>query len=59
MSHVVLELFYPKPIGDNFCCCNFLRFVFSLSLRWHLSRKTGEVLRMVDRGNTSINNLLR
>ena len=30
----------------------------SLSLRWHLGRKTGEVLRMVDRGNTSINSLL-
>jgi hypothetical protein len=34
-------------------------FIPSLSLRWHLGRKTGEVLRMVDRGNTSINNLLR
>ncbi|KAI0233623.1 ATP-binding cassette sub-family B member 6, mitochondrial [Lamellibrachia satsuma] len=30
----------------------------SLSLRWHLSRKTGEVLRVMDRGTTSINNLL-
>nr|CAB3219618.1 ATP-binding cassette sub-family B member 6, mitochondrial [Phallusia mammillata] len=30
----------------------------SLSLRWHLSRKTGEVLRSIDRGTTSINNLL-
>jgi len=30
----------------------------SLSLRWHLGRKTGEVLRVVDRGTTSVNNLL-
>lgn len=30
----------------------------SLSLRWHLSRKTGEVLRIMDRGTDSINNLL-
>jgi len=29
-----------------------------LSLRWHLGRKTGEVLRMVDRGTTSVNSLL-
>ena len=30
----------------------------SLSLRWHVSRKTGEVLRVVDRGTSSVNNLL-
>ncbi|XP_059174693.1 ATP-binding cassette sub-family B member 6-like isoform X2 [Physella acuta] len=30
----------------------------SLSLRWHLGRKTGEVLRVVDRGTNSINSLL-
>ncbi|XP_066929948.1 ATP-binding cassette sub-family B member 6-like [Clytia hemisphaerica] len=29
-----------------------------LSLRWHLGRKTGEVIRMVDRGSTSIESLL-
>lgn len=29
-----------------------------LSLRWHLSRKTGEVLRIMDRGKDSINGLL-
>ncbi|PAA64662.1 hypothetical protein BOX15_Mlig027497g1, partial [Macrostomum lignano] len=29
-----------------------------LSLRWHLSKKTGEVLRIVDRGVNSINQLL-
>ncbi|KAH9496236.1 ATP-binding cassette sub- B member 6, mitochondrial [Bulinus truncatus] len=29
-----------------------------LSLRWHLGRKTGEVLRVVDRGTNSINSLL-
>lgn len=31
----------------------------SLSLRWHLSRKTGDVLRSIDRGTSSINSLLR
>ncbi|XP_028597177.2 ATP-binding cassette sub-family B member 6 isoform X2 [Podarcis muralis] len=35
-----------------------LRHLHSLSLRWHLGRKTGEVLRSVDRGTSSINNLL-
>ena len=30
----------------------------SLSLRWHVSRKTGEVLRSIDRGTASINNIL-
>nr|XP_039256085.1 ATP-binding cassette sub-family B member 6, mitochondrial-like [Styela clava] len=30
----------------------------ALSLRWHLSRKTGEVLRSIDRGTQSINTLL-
>jgi ATP-binding cassette subfamily B (MDR/TAP) protein 6 len=29
-----------------------------LCLRWHLSRKTGEVLRVMDRGTTSVNGLL-
>ena len=29
-----------------------------LSLRWHLSRKTGEILRVMDRGTESINGLL-
>lgn len=29
-----------------------------LSLGWHLKRKTGEILRVVDRGTNSINNLL-
>lgn len=36
-----------------------LRHLHNLSLRWHLERKTGEVLRSVDRGTSSINNLLR
>jgi len=30
----------------------------SLSLRWHTSRKTGEVLRIMDRGTSSINSLM-
>ncbi|KAK4877973.1 hypothetical protein RN001_010479 [Aquatica leii] len=34
------------------------KHLHSLSLSWHLSRKTGEVLRVMDRGTDSINNLL-
>lgn len=34
------------------------RHLHSLSLRWHLGRKTGEVLRVMDRGTDSVNNLL-
>ncbi|XP_018309483.1 ATP-binding cassette sub-family B member 6, mitochondrial [Mycetomoellerius zeteki] len=34
------------------------RHLHGLSLRWHLGRKTGEVLRIMDRGTDSINNLL-
>ncbi|EDV29654.1 uncharacterized protein TRIADDRAFT_20003 [Trichoplax adhaerens] len=30
----------------------------SLSLQWHLNRKTGEILRVMDRGASSINTLL-
>lgn len=30
----------------------------SLSLRWHVERKTGEVLRVMDRGTESLNNVL-
>lgn len=30
-----------------------------LSLRWHLGRRTGEVLRIVDRGTSSVTGLLR
>ena len=33
--------------------------IHDLSLRWHLSRKTGEVLRIMDRGTSSINSLLQ
>lgn len=34
------------------------RHLHSLSLKWHLGRKTGEVLRIMDRGTDSISNLL-
>jgi ATP-binding cassette subfamily B (MDR/TAP) protein 6 len=37
---------------------DLFRHLHSLSLRWHLSRKTGEVLRVMDRGTDSINTLL-
>ncbi|KAK1124402.1 hypothetical protein K0M31_006762 [Melipona bicolor] len=33
------------------------RHLHGLSLRWHLGRKTGEVLRVMDRGTDSVNNL--
>ena len=33
--------------------------IHQLSLKWHMSRKTGEVLRVMDRGTSSINNLLQ
>ena len=41
------------------CLCFNSVYLSSLSLRWHLGKKTGEVLRIVDRGNTSMNTLLR
>ncbi|XP_035688914.1 ATP-binding cassette sub-family B member 6, mitochondrial-like [Branchiostoma floridae] len=34
------------------------KHLHQLSLRWHLTRKTGEVLRVMDRGTQSVNNLL-
>lgn len=34
------------------------KHLHNLPMRWHLSRKTGEVLRVMDRGTDSINNLL-
>ncbi|CAI5638043.1 unnamed protein product [Oreochromis niloticus] len=37
---------------------NLFGHLHSLSLRWHLGRKTGEVLRSIDRGTASINSLL-
>uniref|UniRef100_A0A3Q0QQF1 ATP-binding cassette sub-family B member 6 n=1 Tax=Amphilophus citrinellus TaxID=61819 RepID=A0A3Q0QQF1_AMPCI len=37
---------------------NLFAHLHSLSLRWHLGRKTGEVLRSIDRGTSSINSLL-
>lgn len=35
------------------------KHLHSLSLRWHLSRKTGQVLRVMDRGTSSVNNILK
>ncbi|XP_055382826.1 ATP-binding cassette sub-family B member 6 [Condylostylus longicornis] len=37
---------------------DLFRHLHNLSLRWHLQRKTGEVLRIMDRGTDSIDNLL-
>ncbi|CAG7835547.1 unnamed protein product [Allacma fusca] len=36
----------------------FFGHLHRLSLRWHLQRKTGEVLRAMDRGTESVNNIL-
>ncbi|VVC38664.1 ABC transporter-like,ABC transporter, conserved site,Mitochondrial ABC-transporter, N-terminal five TM [Cinara cedri] len=37
---------------------SLFRHLHELSLKWHLSRKTGEVLRIMDRGTDSTNSLL-
>ncbi|KAI3413803.1 hypothetical protein GPALN_011284 [Globodera pallida] len=37
---------------------DMLNHLHNLSLRWHLSRKTGEILRVMDKGTNSINTLL-
>ncbi|XP_042907782.1 ATP-binding cassette sub-family B member 6 isoform X1 [Parasteatoda tepidariorum] len=37
---------------------NMYNHLHSLSLNWHLGRKIGEVLRVMDRGTSSISNLL-
>jgi len=37
---------------------HFFEHLHALSLRWHLQRKTGEVLRAMDRGTDSINSIL-
>lgn len=39
--------------------CELFAHFHSLSLRWHLSRKTGEVLRILDNGPYSINTILQ
>ena len=48
----------PLPLHPNLQVSLF-RHIHELSLKWHLSRKTGEVLRVMDRGTSSINNLLQ
>jgi len=35
------------------------KHLHSLSLKWHMSRKTGEILRVMDRGTSSINSLMQ
>ena len=56
------EMIYQSTILLN-CLFLYLQIEFfshlhSLSLRWHFSRKTGEVLRVINRGTDSINSLL-
>ena len=50
--------FYISISVLNFIYTNIFRHLHGLSLRWHLGRKTGEVLRVMDRGTDSVNNLL-
>jgi len=49
MRLLILSLFIQIQLFDH---------LHSLSLRWHLGRKTGEVLRVINRGTDSINSLL-
>ena len=37
---------------------SLFNYLHSLGVRWHNGRKTGEVLRVMDRGTTSITTLL-
>lgn len=59
MCMLMLNHVTQKWQGKSLCFIWCVCFTCSLSLRWHLGRKTGEVIRIVDRGNTSINALLR
>lgn len=38
--------------------CQLFRHIQELSIAWHLGRKTGEVIRIVDRSSSAITNLL-
>jgi ATP-binding cassette subfamily B (MDR/TAP) protein 6 len=38
---------------------DLFRHLHSLSLRWHLARKTGEVLRVMDRGAGAVNSIMQ
>ena len=48
-----MQQYTPREIAVD-----LFQHLHHLSLRWHLQRKTGEVLRVMDRGTDSINNLL-
>ena len=56
-----LEIQVKLNIHSIKCCTQVGLFhhIHQLSLKWHMSRKTGEVLRVMDRGTSSINNLLQ
>lgn len=45
-------------MNDSLMSAISLSPIASLSLRWHLNRKTGEVLRVMDRGTQAISSLL-
>lgn len=57
--HLLLCLFPSSPYSLLLLSqLKLFGHLHALSLRWHLGRKTGEVLRVMDRGTQSINNLL-
>ena len=58
----------PTPTILHWSCscitfCSFIKLSFfehvhQLSYRWHMERKTGELLRVLDRGSSSMENIL-
>ncbi|KAK9880660.1 hypothetical protein WA026_011898 [Henosepilachna vigintioctopunctata] len=50
---IKVQQFTTREIGVK-----LLSHLHSLPLQWHLNRKTGEILRIMDRGTDSINGLL-
>ena len=54
------KTYYLFPIKQQlYTQVGLFHHIHQLSLKWHMSRKTGEVLRVMDRGTSSINNLLQ
>ncbi|KNE72455.1 hypothetical protein AMAG_16499 [Allomyces macrogynus ATCC 38327] len=59
-KHVIDDLTIGTfPYTTRELSVRMFRHLHALSLRWHVHRKTGEVLRVLDRGTTSIVSLLQ
>lgn len=58
VSNLTIKILVSEKVIFLQIQVELFRHLHSLSLRWHLQRKTGEVLRVMDRGTDSINNLL-